>query len=97
MGPFPLPWKASQTLLVQIDAFAGRIRTDFRRSHIIGNVISTAYDIYDIAVTGYDLYKMIDEAMKQFDGKVFEIRPDVSIMGFSGMPSVGVSDRSMDD
>jgi hypothetical protein len=48
------------------------------------NVISTAYDIYDIASTGYDLYKMIDDAMAKLDGKVFEIRPDVSIMGPDG-------------
>lgn len=48
------------------------------------NVISTAYDIYDLASTGYDLYKMIDEAMSKFSGKVFEIRPDVSISGPDG-------------
>lgn len=48
------------------------------------NVIATAYDVYDIATTGYDLYKMVDKAMEELDGKVFEIRPDVSMMGPDG-------------
>lgn len=48
------------------------------------NVISTAYDIYDIASTGYDLYKMVDEAMSKYSGKVFEIRPDVTIQNPDG-------------
>lgn len=48
------------------------------------NILSTAYDIYDLASTGFDLYKMIDEAMKKFKGNVFEIRPDVLIEGPDG-------------
>lgn len=48
------------------------------------NVISTAYDVYDIATTAYDLYKMVDEAMAKYQGKVFEVRPDVLIEGPDG-------------
>ncbi|WP_141699258.1 hypothetical protein [Candidatus Thiosymbion oneisti] len=48
------------------------------------NVISTAYDIYDVATMGYDLYKMVDEAMAKYKGKVFEVIPDVLIEGPNG-------------
>ena len=63
---------------------AQKAATAWLKAVPVVNVISTAYDIYDLASTGYDLYKMIDEAMAKYQGKVFEIRPDVSIQGPDG-------------
>lgn len=48
------------------------------------NVISTAYDVYDIAVTGYDLYKSVDKALSAYKGNVYNVRPDVEILGKDG-------------
>ncbi len=48
------------------------------------NVISTAYDIYDLAATGYELYKAVDAAMSKYEGKVFQVKPDVVIEGPDG-------------
>lgn len=48
------------------------------------NVISTAYDVYDLASTGVDIYQQIKQARAQFSGDVYSIRPDVAVMGENG-------------
>ncbi|WP_117190271.1 hypothetical protein [Rhizobium terrae] len=48
------------------------------------NVLSTAYDVYDIATTGYDLYKSVNEALNRYQGDVYRVRPDVAIEGADG-------------
>lgn len=48
------------------------------------NVLSTAYDVYDIAKTGYDLYKSVDAALSAYNGDVYRVRPDVAIEGPDG-------------
>jgi hypothetical protein len=48
------------------------------------NVLSTAYDLYDIATTGYDLYKSIDDALSKYSGDVYRINPDIAIEGKAG-------------
>jgi hypothetical protein len=48
------------------------------------NVVSTAYDVYDLASTGVDVYNQIQQARAQFSGNVYSIRPDVAVMGQNG-------------
>ncbi len=50
------------------------------------NVLSTAWDVYDIASTGYDIYKTIDEAMGKFSNNpnIYEVFPDLAIEGDDG-------------
>ena len=43
------------------------------------NVLSTAYDIYDLTSTVYDIYKMIDDQFGVFKGNVYEIFPDLAV------------------
>ena len=46
------------------------------------NLLSLAWDVYDIASTGYEIYKTVDEFMKNYD--TFRIRPDMAEMGPDG-------------
>lgn len=48
------------------------------------NVISTAYDVYDIASAGVDMVQQIRAAREQFSGDVYRIRPDVAVTGPNG-------------
>lgn len=46
------------------------------------NVISLAWDVYDVASTGYEIYKAVDEFMEKYD--TFRIRPDLAKVGPDG-------------
>ena len=48
--------------------------------------MSTASDIYDIASTGYDIYKTIDQALGRFskNPNIYEVFPDLAIEGPDG-------------
>lgn len=48
------------------------------------NILSTAYDVYDLASTGVDIYQQITNARAQFNGDVYSVRPDVAVMGENG-------------
>lgn len=48
------------------------------------NIVSTAYDVYDLASAGYDIYDQIRQARAQFNGDVYSVRPDVAVMGENG-------------
>lgn len=48
------------------------------------NVISTAYDVYDIASAGVDIVQQIRAARENFAGDVYRIRPDVAVTGPNG-------------
>ena len=48
------------------------------------NVASTAYDIYDLASTGVDVYKQFQQARQQLSGDVYRVRPDVAVQGPNG-------------
>ncbi|WP_127044970.1 hypothetical protein [Pseudorhodobacter sp. E13] len=48
------------------------------------NIISTAYDVYDIASAGVDIVQQIQAAREQFSGDVYRIRPDVAVTGPNG-------------
>lgn len=48
------------------------------------NIISTAYDVYDIASAGVDIVQQIRAAREQFSGDVYRIRPDVAVTGPNG-------------
>ncbi|GGB13989.1 hypothetical protein GCM10011491_46990 [Brucella endophytica] len=48
------------------------------------NVLSTAYDLYDIGSTGYDLYKSYQDAMSKYQGDVYRVQPDIAIDGKDG-------------
>jgi len=48
------------------------------------NVISTAYDIYDLGKTGYDFYKLAKAELAKLNGTVFQVFPDVSITTADG-------------
>lgn len=65
---------------------AKKIATGWMKLVPILNVLSTAYDVYDIASTGYDLYKTIDEALGRFsrNPNIYEVFPDLAIEGSDG-------------
>jgi hypothetical protein len=46
------------------------------------NVLSLALDVYDVATTGYEVYKMVDEFLESYD--TFRIRPDMAQFGPDG-------------
>lgn len=48
---------------------------------------SGAYDVYDLATTGLELYRMVDDAMARYSGQVYQIRPDVTIQTPNGAPA----------
>lgn len=48
------------------------------------NVISTAYDVYDIGSAGVDMLQQIRAARENFAGDVYRIRPDVAVTGPNG-------------
>lgn len=49
------------------------------------NVASTVYDVYDLASTGADIYKQIQNARSSLKGgDVYRTRPDVAIQGKNG-------------
>ncbi|MGJ8604020.1 MAG: hypothetical protein ACSHXH_07815 [Marivita sp.] len=45
------------------------------------NLLTTLYDVYDLASTGYDIYQSIDEMLGPFrdNPNVYEVRPDLAI------------------
>ncbi len=61
-----------------------KIATGWMKLVPILNVLSTVYDVYDIASTGYDIYKSVDAAMKQFGGDIYRVNPDIAIEGANG-------------
>ncbi len=46
------------------------------------NVLSLALDAYDVASTGYEIYKSLDDFMAKYD--TFRIRPDLAKVGPNG-------------
>lgn len=46
------------------------------------NVVSTAYDIYDIGKTALDISRQVDDMLKNYDA--FRMRPDVAQLGPDG-------------
>ena len=48
------------------------------------NVISTAYDVYDIGSLGVETYQQIRQARQNFTGDVYRVRPDVAVTGPNG-------------
>ena len=48
----------------------------------IVNVLSTAYDIYEVGSAAYEIYQTVDEFMKKYD--TFMIRPDMAEVGPDG-------------
>lgn len=62
---------------------AGKVATKVALKFIpIVNVLSLAWDVYDVASTGYEIYESVSEFMKKYD--TFRIRPDVAQMGPDG-------------
>lgn len=48
------------------------------------NIASTAYDVYDLASTGVEVYQQIKQARANFTGDVYSVRPDVAVVGENG-------------
>jgi hypothetical protein len=48
------------------------------------NVLSTAYDVYDFASSGVELYQDFQKARQAFSGDVYRTRPDIAIEGANG-------------
>jgi len=62
---------------------AGKVTTKVALKFIpVINVLSLAWDVYDVASTGYEIYENVSEFMKKYD--TFRIRPDVAQMGADG-------------
>lgn len=48
------------------------------------NVISTAYDVYDIGSAGIEIVQEIRQARQQLSGDIYRVRPDVAVEGANG-------------
>lgn len=66
------------------EAAVRRISRGWMKLVPVLNVLSTVYDVYDIASTGYDIYRTVDQALSQYDGDVYRVRPDVAIENADG-------------